>query len=182
MHSDKELMEIAESTSLPTAMRLFMLASARSNRWGHAAFGRKEIRETLGVSYPTCKAAIGSLIAGKVAAPDSTYRCVVLSAALVRRNDRAYQTCIEEEHVKCQRLMWIAGIGWETREGEWHQAVNSPEAPGLVARRTTRTRRVVEETETVEEIAVAPSDWQRQHYPNLPKIQNWAPGSEDPQS
>jgi hypothetical protein len=31
MHGDKQLMDIAEAASLPAAMRLFMLASAKSN-------------------------------------------------------------------------------------------------------------------------------------------------------
>lgn len=47
MHSDTELLDIAESTTLPTAMRLFMLASAKSNIWGHAPFIGWEIRDTL---------------------------------------------------------------------------------------------------------------------------------------
>jgi hypothetical protein len=52
MHGDKQLMDIAEATSLPAAMRLFMLASAKSNYWGHAPFGNWEICSVLGISRP----------------------------------------------------------------------------------------------------------------------------------
>jgi hypothetical protein len=165
MHSDKELADIAESTSLPTAMRLFMLASARSNYWGHAPFGSKEICEILGISAPTRRTAISSLKSGKVIAPTSTHLCIVLSAALVRRTDRAYKTCIEPRHVDCQRRMWVAGIGWESQEGQWQQSVNDPVASAaIIAKRTTRKRRVVEEVETVEEVAVAPLDYWQQSW------------------
>jgi hypothetical protein len=171
MHSDKELMDIAESTSLPTAMRLFMLASARSNYWGHAPFSNQEICQTLGISGPTRRAAIRSLISGKVIAPTSTHLCIVLSAAVVRRADKAYRTCIEPIHVDCQRRMWVAGIGWETSEGEWQATVSNPATAALVATRTTRKRRVVEEVETVESI-LAP-EW-RDWMPTAP----WAAGQE----
>lgn len=141
MHSDKELMGIAESTSLPTAMRLFMLASARSNYWGHAPFGNREICQTLGISGPTRRAAIRSLISGKVIAPESTHLCIALSAAVVRKADKAYRTCIEPKHVDRQRRMWVASIGWESSEGEWHATVNNPAtAAAVVATRTTRRR------------------------------------------
>ena len=158
MHSDKELTDIAESTSLPTAMRLFMLASARSNYWGHAPFDSWEICKTLGVSRPAMRSAIDSLKSGKVIAPESTRLCIVLSAAVVRRADKAYRPCIEPTHVDRQRRMWVAGVGWETSEGEWQAIVGNPATAALVAKRTTRKRRVVEEVRTVEEVAVAP--WQ----------------------
>jgi hypothetical protein len=159
MHGDKQLMDIAESTTLPTAMRLFMLASARSNYWGHAPFSRKEICETLGISEPTRRTAIDSLKSGKVIAPESTHLCIVLSAAIVRRADRTYKTCIERKHVDRQKLMWIGGEGWETRVGEWLEAINDPARALMIAKRITRKRRVVEETETVEEIRVVDDPW-----------------------
>lgn len=177
MHGDKQLMDIAESTSLPTAMRLFMLASARANMWGHAPFGSKEICDTLGISPPTRRAAIASLISGKVFAPTSTHLCVVLSAAVVRRADKAYRTCIEPKHVDCQRRMWVAGIGWESAEGQWQSIVNDPGSAAVLARRTTRKRRIVEETETVEEIATVPYSEQSWGLPSLPKP--WVPGEQD---
>jgi hypothetical protein len=149
MHSDKQLAGIAESTSLPPAMRLFMLASAKSNYWGHAPFGRKEICETLGISEPTRRAAIASLKSGKVIAPESTHLCLVLSAVVVRRADKAYRTCIEPTHVDCQRRMWVADNGWETSERQWQQTVN----------RITRKRTVVEEVETIEEVTVVADPW-----------------------
>jgi hypothetical protein len=159
MHSDKEQLDIAESTSLPPAMRLYMLASARSNFWGHAAFSNREICQILGISAPTRRAAIASLISGKVIAPESTHRCIVLSAAVVRRADKAYRTCIEPKHVDCQRRMWVGGIGWEGCEGQWQQTVNDPASAAVVATRTTRKRRVVEEVETVEEVRVVADPW-----------------------
>jgi hypothetical protein len=51
--------------------------------------------------------------------------------------------------------MWVAGIGWEEHERQWQATVNDPHTAGIVARRITRKRRIVEEVETVEEIAVA---------------------------
>jgi len=159
MHGDKQLTDIAESTSLPTAMRLFMLASARSNYWGHAPFKRKDICELLGISEPTRRAAIESLKCGKVIAPTSTHLCIVLSAAVVRRADKAYGTCIEPAHVDCQRRMWVAGIGWESHQGQWHEIVNDPGSAPVLAKRTTRKRRVVEEAETVEEILLPADPW-----------------------
>jgi len=171
MHSDRELLDIAESTSLPTAMRLFMLASARSNMWGHAPFGNREICETLGISAPTRRTAIESLKSGRVIAPTSTHLCITLSAAVVRRADKAYRTCIEPSHVDCQRRMWVAGVGWETREGQWHEVVNDPSRTAAVmATRTTRKRRVVEEVETIEQVQVQP--WQQPW--QLPEP--WNPG------
>lgn len=154
MQSDKELLDIAESTTLPPAMRLFMLASARSNYWGHAPFGNREICETLGISAPTRRKAINSLKSGKVIAPTSTHLCLVLSAAVVRRADKAYRTCIEPSHVDRQRRMWVAGVDWETRERQWQAIVNTPGSAAIVAKRTTRKRRIVEEVETVEEVPV----------------------------
>jgi hypothetical protein len=152
MHSDEQLMDIAESTTLPTAMRLFMLASARSNYWGHAPFRKDDICDVLGINRRTRLNAINSLISGKVIAPESTHLCLTLSAAVVRRGDKAYKTCIEPKHVDCQRRMWVAGIGWETSEGEWQATVSNPSSAALVATRTTRKTRVVEEVETVESI------------------------------
>jgi hypothetical protein len=153
MHSDNQLQDIAESTTLPTAMRLYFLAAARSNMWGHAPFGRKEICDILGISEPTRRKAIDSLRLGKVIAPESTHLCVALSAAVIRRGDRAYRTCIEPSHFDCQRLMWAAGFGWETSEGQWQANVNDGQASAVIARRTTRKRRIVEEVETTEEVA-----------------------------
>jgi hypothetical protein len=46
--------------------------------------------------------------------------------------------------------------------------LNDPASASIVATRTTRQRRVVEEVETVEQVAVAAGDWQ-QHWPNLPQ-------------
>jgi hypothetical protein len=159
MHGDKQLADIAESTSLPPAMRLFMLASARSNYWGHAPFSSGEICTTLGISAPTRRAAIASLKSGKVIAPESTHLCLVLSAAVVRSADKAYKTCIEPTHVECQRRMWVAGIGWEDQERQWQQVVNDPGAAPVLAKRTTRKRQVIEEVETVEEVLVVADPW-----------------------
>jgi hypothetical protein len=118
------------------------------------------------------RAAINSLKSGKVIAPESTRLCIVLSAAIVRRADKAYRPCIEPTHVDSQRRMWVAGIGWEPAEGHWQETVSNPTTAALVAKRTTRKRRVVEEVETIEEAAVAP--WQ------LPEP--WKPADKNPVS
>jgi hypothetical protein len=111
MHGDKQLLDIAESTTLPTAMRLFMLASAKSNYWGHSPFGSSEICDTLGISRQVRDKAFTSLKSARVIAPESSRLCVVLSAAIVRRADRTYKTCIEPKHVDRQKRVWVAGIG-----------------------------------------------------------------------
>jgi hypothetical protein len=152
MHSDQRLLDIAGSANLPTAMRLYFLAAARMNIWGHAPFKPREIRQILKISEPTKNKAIESLKTGKVIAPESTYLCIVLDAGVVRRADRATHTCIEPSHVDRQRLMWAAGFGWETREKQWQENVNA-----VIARRITRKRRIVEEEETIEEVAHMPA-------------------------
>jgi hypothetical protein len=159
MHGDRQLLDIAESTTLPTAMRLFMLASAKSNYWGHSPFGSSEICGTLGISRQTRDKAFTSLKSAQVIAPESTRLCIVLSAAIVRRADRTYKTCIEPKHVDRQKLVWVAGIGWESRVGEWLEALNDPGRVPLIAKRTTRKRRVIEEVETIEEIALPADPW-----------------------
>jgi hypothetical protein len=179
MHSDEQLMDIAESTTLPTAMRLFMLASARSNYWGHAPFGRDDICSLLGINRRTRLNAINSLISGKVIAPESTNLCLVLSAAVVRRTDKAYQSCAEQKHADRQRRMWVAGIGWEAREGEWQAAVSNPATAAIVATRITRKRRIVEEEETIEQVGMPVAEWQLA-WPNLTNLpQPWNPAAED---
>ena len=76
--------------------------------------------------------------------------------------------------------MWVAGIGWEKHEGQWQQIVNDPSSAELIATRTTRKRRIVEETETIEQVALVPpgvsvheQQWPGQQW-QLPEP--WNPG------
>jgi hypothetical protein len=80
MHGDSGVIELAENTALPPAMRLQWLCIATANRWGHAAFGPGKLKQALKIERATLNRAIGTLIAGKIAAPESNSRCIVLSA------------------------------------------------------------------------------------------------------
>lgn len=150
MHADKALAEIGASTSLHADMRLFFLCASRANVWGHAAFMPGEMQRLLGCSEKTRRRALQSLRSAKIAAPQSTPLCVVLSASVWRRGNRATQTCIDPSHLDRQRLMWVADYGWEEQPGEWHELVRQPHSHLLYAERKRRViTTTVEETETV---------------------------------
>jgi hypothetical protein len=153
MQADKGLMEIATSTSLPTAMRLYFACAARANRWGHAPFMPGEMRRVLRVSANTQKSAIQSLVSAKLAAPQSTAMCVALDAEAYRRGDRANRTCIEPGHVEQQKLMWVHSLGWEEYPGCWHERVLDRDAGIQWFKEVTRTKTITE-TETVRMAAV----------------------------
>lgn len=148
MQADKELEQFAKSRRIPAPMRLYFLAASRVNRWGHCAFRQAEIKQTLGVSQPTLRSALDSLKSAGMAAPDSTYLCVVLSARLVRRADRSEYRCAEPSHLGRQELMWMHDFGWEETVGQWQRMLHNPAERRTVAAQITRTRTVTE-TETV---------------------------------
>jgi hypothetical protein len=149
MQADKELEAFGRSTTLPTAFRLYLLAVARVNRWGHCPFGRGELRTLLGVSRPTLTAAMKSLQSTKMAAQESTPLCVVLSARAIRRADRSDTRCAEPGHFGRQELMWVHGYGWESGPGTWQGMLHDPMGRQRLTVEITRMRTTVTETETV---------------------------------
>jgi hypothetical protein len=154
MHADKALEHIGTSTSLTPDFRLYFICASRANVWGYAAFMQGEMRELLGCSERTRQRALHSLRSARIAAPELTHLCVVLSASVWRRGGRFTQTCIEPGHLQRQRLMWTPDTGWETEQGDWHKLVTHPASAAIIRqrRRTRTTRVVVEETETVAQI------------------------------
>lgn len=149
MHSDKGLEEFGLSASLKPDFRIFLLASARSNRWGHCPFGQGELLALLGVSLNTMKKGIDSLVKAGITSPDSTPMCIVLSGRVIRRADRSDRCCSEPKHFNRQRRMWIhgSGWGWEPKEGFWQDALNDTvKRQGIAAEFTRTTTTTVTET------------------------------------
>ena len=148
-------MAIGEKSALPTAMKLYFICLARTNRWGHAPFIPGELGRLLGgVTPKTRKDAIKSLKYARIAAPESTSLCIVLNCELSRRADRATHTCIEPTHLDRQRFLWGSSFGWEDEPDAWHSTINDPELRELVIARRTRTRTVTE-TEIVELVSAS---------------------------
>jgi hypothetical protein len=164
MQADKELEAFGMATTLPTAFRLYLLAVARVNRWGHCPFHRGELRTLLGVSQPTLRQAMNSLESTKMTSPESSSLCVVLSARAIRRADRSDVRCTEPDHFGKQELMWIHGHGWEDKPGDWHQALNHPQQRQQIVAAVTRMRTTVTETETVT-LAVTPAAYDQTNNP-----------------
>jgi hypothetical protein len=157
MHADKALMDLA-SSRLPLAMRLYFLASARMNRWGHASFQPGEMRRLLECSPNSARNAINTLATNGVAEGKSTTLCVVISAIHARRGDATNPSnaaCIEPRHMDRQRLMWIAGIGWESEPGQWHGDLESGQAATRI-KRTVERERIIERERITEEVVRAP--------------------------
>jgi hypothetical protein len=154
MQADKALAEIAESTALPPAMRLYFLCASRANVWGHASFGPGEMNRLLGCKADARRRALNSLKSARIAAQESTPLCVVLSAGAWRRGGNVMVACCEPNHADRQNLMWAAGYGWEGTPGEWHKVVRAPHAMQIIASRSQTVTRTETTTET---IAVQPA-------------------------
>src|SRR5689334_16635447 len=111
MQGDAELSALAANTSAPVAVRILWAAMARGNVWGHAGFLPGELARSIGLgdnSRRTLNKAIKELISWGIAAPESTSRCILLSAALYRRADRNYKPCDEATHKGYTDRMWIS--------------------------------------------------------------------------
>jgi hypothetical protein len=151
MHSDVGLEEFGLSPNLRPDFRIFLLATARSNRWGHCPFGKGELISLLDVSLNTMKKGLGSLVDAGMASPDSTPLCITLSARVVRRDDRASRRCIEPAHFNLQERMWVHGMGWEPEAGLWQSELNDPDVRREHAARFKATRTTTTTvTETIE--------------------------------
>jgi hypothetical protein len=146
MQSDRELEQFGMSSPLPPPMRLYLLAASRVNKWGHCPFRPGELLRLLGVSRPTLRSSMRSLQAAKMAAPDSTALCVVLSAQAIRRADRSERRCAEPKHLDCQERMWVHSKGWEPHQGFWHETLNNPDWRQKAVAQITQTRTVTETT------------------------------------
>lgn len=178
MQGDDELIALAQlrprkgEKGIPVFVRIMFAAMGRGNIWGHAAFAPGELARLIGLgnnSRTIVKGGVQDLVKVGLAAPESTPRCVVLSAALYRRGDYSEVECQEPGHQDRSRRLWVShldpamGDGWEPNEGDYQGILNRGEGSRLAASRrrkvteeeietttTTRTRRrVVEEEETV---------------------------------
>jgi hypothetical protein len=149
MQGDAELYELAGNTPAPVAVRIQWAAMARGNVWGHAGFKPGELASLIALgnnSRRTLNKGISDLIAWGVAAPTSTSRCILLSAALYRRADRNRKFCEEPKHEGYADRMWVARIGLEPQPGFYQAELDAGNGQSLIQ---MRQRRVVEETETV---------------------------------
>jgi hypothetical protein len=154
MQGDAELYTLAGNRAIPVATRVMFAAMARGNIWGHAGFAAGELARIIRLknNRATLNKAIRDLASWGVAAPESTSRCIVLSAALYRRGDSKDKPCEEPSHQDRTNRMWLSklgaelGHGWESEPGDYQKALDRGAGPTLAAMR----RRVVEEeTETV---------------------------------
>lgn len=140
MNSDDELLDLAAiNTKAPMPWRVWDIASARGNIWGHAEFAPGELRGILGMSSKRrdeLNAAIGKLKAYGRVGPESTSQCIVLNAALYRRKDRARKHCTV--HPGHETDFWVRGYGWAP-EDEWKYLLETDQARHVVG-----TRRVIE--------------------------------------
>jgi hypothetical protein len=180
MHSDLANMRGGSFRALPVAMRIWFMAAARANVYGHAPFAPRELEKLLGdVSKPRRLAAIRSLKSSQMIAPESTSLCIVLNSEWIRRADRSYKTCIEPSHLERQNLMWTHSYGWESGQYEWHAFVNDPARILEVKRTRTRTRGKLTfefDTDTDDRSVVVASapEW----HPGLCKYITHAPGED----
>lgn len=143
MQGDDELYELAGNTSIPTATRVQFAAMARGNIWGHAGFAPGELGRIVRIgknNRTQLNKAISDLKSWGVAAPESTSRCIVLSAALYRRGDRNWTHCQEPSHQERTERMWVLRMGWEPATGFYQAALDDGKGPQIAEK-----RRVVEE-------------------------------------
>jgi hypothetical protein len=145
---DQALAELADSTALHAEFRLFLLCMSRMNVWGHASFKPNEVCDTLGINRSTFTRAKSSLKSAKMIAPESTARCLVVSAHIARRGGNGTKPCFEYNHDGRQSLMWIAGYGWERNPGEWHGVVTSANPAEAMRQKIERTITITEKIET----------------------------------
>lgn len=171
MQGDEELYELAGNTSIPTATRVQYAAMARGNIWGHAGFAPGELGRIVKIgrnNRTQLNKAISDLKSWGVAAPESTSRCIVLSAALYRRGDRNWTHCQEPSHHDRTERVWVLRMGWEPSPGYYQAALDDGKGAQIAERRRmveeetetvtttttkTRTRRRVTETETIPVLA-----------------------------
>src|SRR5690606_40754609 len=77
--SKKDSMRLAHCQGLPAYMRLYFLAGARANDWGHATFKPGEAAAIVGVSAGNVGKLIGKLVKLRMVDPSSHAQCVVMA-------------------------------------------------------------------------------------------------------
>ena len=132
---DEATWQACHNTSLPSDRRIEMLATARANWWGHAAFGPDELCQRLGLARSTVTGALKNLKRRGMIAPESGERCVILNGGLVQilRAD-AKTPCGASDHYDRQRRYWIPRWGgWEPEDGLWDGYLSKDEGKDAAA-------------------------------------------------
>src|SRR5438067_1525197 len=143
--------------ALPAAMQLYLVAASRANVWGHAPFENwADLKRSTDRSRSTLESAIETLKCGQVISPASTHLCIVLSAEIYRRSDKAFHPCHEASHRGKEHKVWAHGIGWSETD-DWNRLVQQDNAMAAIEAQRVRT---VTTTETVTETVrvVGPAD------------------------
>lgn len=159
MQADKAMEELSQATAFPASVRLYFLAIARANIWGHASFDDQEINGLLHIRNSARKRAIDTLKSTRVIAPSSDAYCLALSGFLVRRKDRKGETCLSRRHKDVRRRIWLPDYDpeWMALD-DWEESLRTKDSRAQVVavreRTRTRTRIVETETETTRETVI----------------------------